>query len=147
MAKAVTEKFEELVLEIETDTPGTYARIAGMKDADISRTAEIDSDEVPDVDNEALAFAVEKEVRSLNVSVSANGTWAQQSHGMLMNWFYSGATKNVRIGNLNAASGETEYEKGPAFLKSLGSSRTKGKKVTASIEIEFDGTPERIAKA
>ncbi|WP_417794592.1 phage tail tube protein [Terasakiella pusilla] len=147
MADAVTEKYEEMVLEVETDTPGTYARICGMKDVTINRAAQLDSDEVPDCDDESKPFSVEKEVRSVMVTVAANGTWAQQSHGQLTDWFYSGATKNIRVGNLKALAGETEYERGPAFLTALNGARTKGKRVTADLSIEFNGTPERTPKA
>ena len=80
MANAVTEKYDEMVLEVETDTPGTYARICGMKDVTINRAAQLDSDEVPDCDDESKPFSIEKEVRSVTVTVAANGTWAQQSH-------------------------------------------------------------------
>ena len=65
----------------------------------------------------------------------------------LMDWYYSGATKNVRVGNLNAAVGDTEYESGPAYLTQLDHTRTKRPKVSASIAFEFDGTPTRTAKA
>lgn len=146
MVKAITEKFEELVLEVETSTPGTYARICGLIGVDVTRATQVDSEEVPDCDDESLPLATEKQVRSLDVSVSGTGVWAQQSHEMLLDWYYSSATKNIRIGNTNAASGDTEYEQGPALLTSLGQARTKGKKVSAAIEIQFDGTPTRIAK-
>ena len=51
MAEAVTEKFEELVLDLETETPGTYARPCGMKDVTVSRSAQVDTDEIPDCDD------------------------------------------------------------------------------------------------
>jgi hypothetical protein len=146
MAKAVTEKFEEMVLEVET-APDTWARICGLKDITVSRSLELDTDEVPDCDDESKPFDKVSEARSITVAAQGSGVWAQQSHKMLMDWFYSGTTKKVRLGNLNAAVGATEYEEGPAFLKSLNNSRSKGKKVTAEIDLEFDGTPTSIAKA
>lgn len=147
MAKATTERFEELVLEVETDTPGSYARICGLVGVEVSRQATVDNEEVPDCDDESLPLSMERQVRTLDVSVSGTGVWAQESHEMLQDWFYSSANKNIRIGNLNAAVGDTEYEQGPAILTSLGQSRTKGKKVSASVEIQFDGTPTRTVKA
>lgn len=147
MVKATTAKFEELVLEVET-TPGggNYARLCGLVGVEVSRSASLDSTEIPDCADESLPLSVEKQVRSIEVGVSGSGVWAQESHGTMMDWFYSSATKNVRIGNLNAAVGETEYETGAAFLTTLSNSRVKGGKVTASIEIAFDGTPVRAAK-
>lgn len=150
MAKAVTQKFSELALEVEFDpvgAPGVYSRVCGMIDVEINRSASLDSAEIPDCDDESLPHSVEKEVRSIEVSVSGSGTWAQQSHGKMSDWFYSAAPLNVRVHNANAAVGETEYETGPALLASLGNARTKGQRVSASISIEFDGTPTRTPKA
>lgn len=145
MARAITEKFEQMVLET-SDDGNTWSRICGLNDVTITRTANVDEAEVPDCDDESLPLSIEKEVRSVNVAVSAEGVWAQQSHGTLMDWFYSSATKHARIGNLNAASGDTEYETGPALLTTLTNTRTKGQKVSASLELAFDGTPTRTAK-
>lgn len=147
MAKATTQRFDEMRLEVETDTPGTFARLCGMIDVTVTRKANMDTAEVPDCDDESLPLSTEKEVRSIEVMISATGSWAQESHETLEAWFYTSAVKTVRIGNLKAAVGDTEYETGPAYLTQLDNSRTKGKKVTAEISIEFDGTPTRTPKA
>lgn len=146
MAVAVTEKYEELVLEIETTTPGTYTKICGLTDVEISRTANVDTVEIPDCDDESLPHSIERQVRSIEVTISASGVWAQQSWGLMNDWFYSSATKNIRLRNTKAAVGDTETEAGPALLTNLSNSRTKGQKVTASVEIQFDGTPTRTDK-
>ncbi|MCA1368072.1 hypothetical protein I6F15_11730 [Bradyrhizobium sp. BRP14] len=151
MAKPVTEKFEELVLDVEFDpvgNPGVYTRICGLLDATVTRTANVDTSEVPgDCDDESVPVSVEKQVRSIDVSISATGSWAQQSQGKLKNWFYSGTSLNARVRDTNAASGDTEIESGPALLTTLTNGRTKGQVVSAEIEIQFNGTPARTAKA
>ena len=147
MALAITEKYEEMILEIETATPGTYAKICGLIDVTISRSSSIDTAEVPDCTDESLPLSIEKQVRSIEVKVSGSGVWAQTSAGDLIDWFYSSGTKNIRLRNTKAATGDTETEAGPALLAKLDHSRSKGKKVSAEIEIEFDGTPTRTAKA
>ena len=149
MALATTEKFEELALLIDTSTTATptYERIAGLIDGSISRSASVDTAEVPDVDDESLPLSIERQVRSIEVKVSGTGVWAQESHGYLMNWFYSSSTKKIRISNLKAATGDTEHEEGEALLVTLDNNRSKGSKVEASISIEFNGTPTRTAKA
>ena len=147
MAQAVTQKYAELVLEISEDSGSTWTRICGLIDVEITRTSNIDTAEVPDCDDESLPLAVERQVRSVEVSVSGTGVWAQSSHETLMDWFYSSSTQDIRIGNLKAATGDTEYETGVGLLASLSNSRTKGQKVSASIEIQFDGIPTRTAKA
>lgn len=148
MVAPITEKFEQMVMEVETAVPGTYAIVCGLKDITISRSAEIDTAEVPaDCTDESMPFRMEKSVRALNISVSASGIWAQQSNDMLMAWFYSGASKNIRLKHENAAVGDIHIEAGAAFLTKLDHSRTKGDKVAAELEIEFDGTPTRTDKA
>lgn len=146
MAQAVTQKYEELVLETSEDGT-TWSRICGLIDVEITRTANVDTAEVPDCADESLPLGVERQVRSIEVSVTGTGVWAQSSHEALQDWFYSSATKRARIGNLNASVGDTEYETGMALLTNLSNSRTKGQKVTASISLEFDGTPTRTNKA
>lgn len=147
MAKPVTQKFQELILEVSDDGT-TWSRICGLVGVTVTRQAQTDSTETPaDCDDESLPLQVEKAVRTIDVSVSGEGVWAQQSHGTVMDWFYSSQSKHARIGNLNAAVGDTEYEQGMAYLTQLTNQRTKGQKVTASIQIEFDGTPTRVAKA
>lgn len=147
MADATTEKFEELVLEVSGDGGTTWTRLCGLIDVEVSRSANLDTAEVPDCNDESLPLSIQKAVRSIEVSISGSGVWAQESHGTMMDWFYSSATKDIRIGNLKAGVGDTEYESGFGYLASLSNSRTKGQKVSASIEIQFDGTPTRSAKA
>ena len=148
MAAPITEKFEKMVLEVETAVPGTYAIVCGLNDITISRSAEVDTTEVPaDCTDESLPMRIEKSVRSTNVSVSASGVWTQQSNDMLLAWFYSGAGKNVRLKHEQAAIGDIHIEAGSALLTKLDHSRSKGQLVTAEIELEFDGTPTRTDKA
>jgi hypothetical protein len=146
MARAQTAKFEELILEVEfVAESGTYTPVCGMIDVTISRTSNVDTSEIPDCDDESLPLSIERQVRSQEVTVNATGSWALQSHQNLMGWWRSGATKNVRIRNAKAqadgVSGDTTIESGPALLVNLNNARTKGPKVTAEIDIQFDGVP------
>jgi len=146
MARAKTENFHEMVVEIEGDTPGSFVKICGFTGNVINRTHNMSTTEVPDCDDESLPAAVERAVQSTEVTLSGTGVWAAQSHELMMDWFYSGATKNIRVGHLKAEEGDTEYETGPAYLVSLNHSRERGQKVTAEIEIQFDGLPTRTPK-
>lgn len=148
MVKPTTSKFEHMVLEVETGTPGVYSKICGITSRGIQRQHNMDTTEVPaDCDDESLPAVVERAVQSSEVTISASGVWAQQSHQTMMDWWYSGQTKNIRIRHANAAVGDTEYESGPAYLTQLSNQVEKGQKVEADIEIEFDGVPTRTAKA
>lgn len=148
MGKPTTERFEEMVLEVDFASDGTFKRICGMKGVSVSRSANIDETEIVDCDDESKPNEMLSDVRSIKVSASGEGTWAQESHGKMMDWFYSASHLPVRLGNLKAKQGDTEYESGPALISQLNQSRSDGKgRVTCSIEIAFDGTPERTAKA
>jgi hypothetical protein len=151
MALAQTAKFSELVLEVEwTPSSGTYTAVCGLIDVSISRTANTDTAEVPDCDNEDLPLKVEKAVRSIETTISGTGVWALQSHENLLDWFYSGGLRNVRIRNVKAqndgVTGDTTIESGAALLTGLNNSRSKGQKVTAEVELAIDGDMARTAK-
>jgi hypothetical protein len=146
MALATTAKYEEMILEVEwSGGSGTYTAICGMIDVTINRTSNVDTSETPDCDDESLPLAVERQVRSQEVTANGTGVWALQSHQNLLAWWRSGATKNVRLRNAKAqasgAAGDTIIESGPAILVNLNNSRTKGQKMTAEIDIQFDGVP------
>ena len=141
MTLAVVEKFEQMILEVETATSGTYAKLCGILDVTISRTANIDSSEIPDCADESKPLVIEKQVRSLDVKVSGSGSWATTSNATLNAWWYSGLPKNIRLTHAAAVTGDPSIETGPAILSKLENSRTKGKKVTASIELEFSLLP------
>lgn len=147
MARAQTASFHQMVLEVETDTPGTYAKLCGLTSRGISRQSNMQTSEVPDCDDESLPAAVERAVQSQEVSISGSGVWAAQSHETMLDWWYSGTSKNVRIKHVNAAVGDTEYETGQAYLVSINNQAERGQKVTAEISIQFDGLPARTAKA
>lgn len=144
MARAVTAKYEELILEVEfTASSGVYTPVCGLIDVNVNRESQVDEQEIPDCDDESLPLSIELQVRSQSVSVEGTGVWAQTSHGAMIDWWYSGATKNVRIRNTKASSGDTQIEYGPALLATLNNARTKGQKVSAEISIRFDGVPSR----
>lgn len=147
MVKAVTAKFHEMVLEKEiTPGSGTWEILCGLTSRSVDRAHNMDTVEVPDCANEALPLAVERDVRSTEVKVSGSGVWAVSSHEKIMDWFYDGVALNIRIQHVKAAVGDTEYETGPAFLVSLTNAVEKGQRVTAELEIEFDGIPTRTAQ-
>ncbi|KZL06372.1 phage tail tube protein [Pseudovibrio sp. Ad26] len=148
MTKPTTERFEEMVLEIDFAEDGNYARVCGLKGVTIQRQANVDETEVVDCDDESKPNEILSDVRSVKVSVSAEGTWAQESHGKMLNWFYSAKQLPVRLGNLKAASGDPEWEKAPAILSQLDQARSDGKsRVTKTIAINLVGTPEIENKA
>ena len=148
MARAQTANFHQMVLEVETAPgSGTYAKLCGMTSRGINRQHNMQTSEVPDCDDESLPAAVERAVQSSEVTISGSGVWASQSHETMLDWWYDGQTKQIRVQHVNAAVGDTEYETGNAYLVSISNQAERGTKVTAEIAIEFDGIPTRTAKA
>ena len=149
MAKPVTEKFHQMVLEVETETPGTFAKICGITGRTVNRSMTVQETEVPgDCDDESIPSETFIDPQSIVVTVNGTAVWAQQSHQLIMDWFYLKQRKNIRVGHLNASVGDTEYETGPAYLVTVNDSaqKTEGA-VTREIEIRFDGAPTRSDKA
>lgn len=144
MAQATTEEFAQMILE--TSENGTsWTKICGMVDVTFSGSSNMDTAEVPDCDDETLPLSLEKSVRSIEFEVSGTGVWAQESHQLLSDWLWLSQRKQVRIGHLNSAIGDTEYYQGFGYLSSLQNQRQKGSKVSAELSIMFDGTPTRVA--
>lgn len=146
MTLATTSSYDKLVLEVSSDGGTTWARLCGIMDATVTRTSNIETSEVPDCDDESKPNQVEREVRSTEMSVSGSGVWAQESHQTILDWWRGGTLMDARIGYLNAAAGDTEYETGKAVLGSVENQRTKGQKVTASIDVQFSGATTETAK-
>lgn len=122
--------------------PLVWQRICGLTSRTVNRTSTMQTSEVPDCDDESLPSAIERSVQSSEVTVSGTGVWAGQSHEMMYSWWSGGKTKNIRIGTLAAPSGTVMYETGPAYLTQLNNTAAKGTKVTAEINVEFDGLPQ-----
>ncbi|MFD1199581.1 phage tail tube protein [Brucella gallinifaecis] len=146
--KPITAEFQHLVVEIETDVEGTFSKICGITQRGINRQHNMQTTEVPaDCEDESLPAVVERAVQSSEVTISGTGVWASQSHQMMLDWWYSGGKKTIRVEHVNSAVGDTQYETGSAILVNLNNAVEKGQKVSAEIEIQFDGLPTRTAKA
>jgi hypothetical protein len=77
---------------------------------------------------------------SQTVSISGSGVMSQTSHLKMWNWWKNGAIKNIRIERVGAATGEIRYENGSGYLSQYTNEANKGDKVTAQIQITFNGT-------
>lgn len=151
MAAPSLQQFHEFVVEIETNTPGTYAKICGITGRSVNRNVSIEEITVPrDCSDESLGVETKLSPGPLVVTINGTAKWAQQSHGTMMDWIYSKATKNVRVQHVNAAVGDTEYESGPAYCVQLNDNAEiegTNKYTVREIEIRFNGEPTRTAKS
>ena len=148
MARPTTAKFSELqILLGDGEDPESFTTVCGLTSKGIQRTATTQSTIVPDCDDEDAPAWEEKAVDSLSMSLSGSGVWTKGDHQKFLDWYRSGLPKNIRVRNAQAASGDTEYEQGPALLTQLNNSVDRGQKVQAEITIEFDGQPSIVAAA
>ncbi|MBD9372113.1 hypothetical protein IB238_05645 [Rhizobium sp. ARZ01] len=151
MAAPNFQRFHEFVVEVETDTPGTYAKICGITGRQVNRALALEEVPVPkDCDDESAGVEMLVETGALVVTVSGTAKWARQSHEMMMDWIYLKQRKSIRVAHVAAAAGDTEYETGFAYMTALNDSgeiQGEGKVVTREIELRFDGEPTRTAKA
>lgn len=142
MARAQTEKFHEMTLEVETSPgSGIYARLCGLNSRTLSMQHNLETTEVPDCDDESLPAQVERAVISSEATISATGVWAAQSHGAISDWFLAAQYRNIRIYHAQALAGTPQYYTGPALLTQIEYTAARGNKVEATMEIQFDGLP------
>ena len=127
--------------------PLVWNRFCGLTSRTVNRQHNMQTTEVPDCDDESLPASVERAVQSSEMTISGTGVWAAQSHDLMMSWWRSGAVKNIRVANVKAPSGSVQYEQGPAYLTQLNNTAERGQKVTAEINIEFDGIPDVVVAA
>jgi predicted secreted protein len=141
MALAITAKSSELALHFETATPGTYsaAGACGITDFEFTMSNETAESMIPDCDDETKPYVKEREVIASEWSLSGTGVWAQTSHEALLQWWKTGAVRNVRIVYAKAAVGDVEFVTGPAILTSITHAKVKGQRVTAQINIVSAG--------
>lgn len=151
MVAPVLQRFHEFVVEVETETPGTYAKICGITGRGVNRDLALEEVPVPkDCDDEALGAENIVEPGVLTVGISGTAKWAQQSHQMMMDWIYNKRLKSVRIHHAAAAVGDVEYETGLAYMTTLNDNaeiQGESKVVTREVEIRFSGEPTLTVKA
>lgn len=147
MVKATTGKFSSLKVEISTDGGTVWISPCGLIDFKVNREAQVDEAEVPDCDDDDLPLYKEREVRAVDMSVSGTGVWSRESHQLMLDWFKNGTKYDCRIGYLNAAPGDTQYERGFAMLTTWNHERQKGKKILAELSLTFDGYPTATTAA
>jgi len=137
----------------QTNTPGmtampspstatyVWSKICGITSRTVNRTTTMQQTEIPDCADESLPNAIEKAVQAQEQTISGTGVWAAESHQTILSWWRAGARKSIRVGNTKAPTGAIIYEYGPAFLTQVNNTAEKGQKVTADLQIEFDGLP------
>lgn len=143
MATATTAtfaKFRILIGDGATPTEA-FAPICGLTSKGLNGSSDVVTTEVPDCSDEDLPSWQEKDVKSISMSLSGSGVWSTENHAVLMDWFLSGAKKNVKVQYAEAASGSPEFLEGPCVLSQLNNAAEKGGRISAEITLEFSQKP------
>lgn len=149
MATAQTIDAYKYVLEIETATAGTYAKVCGIKETEISRETEVSEVKVPDCDDLSKPLETVKSITGRSMSVNCSGVMAKQSSDMLTKWWHAGGKKKVRLAHLYATTGEIEYEAAEGILSSLSDSvKLEGEGIVQrQFQLDFSGAITTSNKA
>lgn len=143
MAQATTSSFSNFKILLGDGATPTeaFAPICGLTSRGLQGASDVVTSEVPDCANEDAPSWQEKDVKSISMSLSGSGMWSVESHGILMEWFLSGAKKNVKVQYALADSGDPEFLTGPAVITKLDNAVEKGARVSADITLEFTAKP------
>lgn len=153
MSLTDTTKSDDMILEIEDDpvgSPNVFNAICGIQQFEVERITNMEEDEIEDCDTPSNPLEIARQTRSQGVTVKGEGYFSRRSFTMAYNWWKGGTTLRARIRNAdmfaNGASGDVYQETGNAYLVMLKNERPTKKRVTAEIEIQFDGVPAETTK-
>ncbi len=122
MAEPTTNSFADIILEVETSTPGTYAaRMCGITSKGLNLTASASTANVPDCDNPEDPGWEKAGVTAKAAEMPLSGIAAAEDEAFWNQWFDSGASKNIRYRKIGQG-----YRSGAAILTALGESVALG---------------------
>lgn len=143
MAKATTSTFGNFKILVGDGATPTeaFAAICGLTSKGITFSSDTTDVEVPDCSDEDLPAYKEKGVKAQEITLTGSGMWAAEAHGDIMNWWKSGASKNIKVQYVGAATGDPEFINGPAILTNIGNTVEKGGRLSAELSIAFTSMP------
>jgi hypothetical protein len=149
MAKATEvsfSKFKVLIGDGATPTEA-FDAICALVSKGVQRAAQTTSNVRYDCDDEDAPGYEEKRVTSLSVTISGSGKVAMENRQTMLDWYYSATPRNVKIQNVDAPNGDTEYEEGPAVLTQYNEQGERNGKMNCDITIEFAEQPTLVEAA
>lgn len=142
MATATTASYSKFKILIgDGADPEVFSAICGLTSKGLNGSADVVTTEVPDCSDEDLPSWQEKDVKSISLSMSGSGVWSKENHAILLDWFLSGAKKNVQVQYVDAAASSPEFLEGPCVLTQLNNAAEKGGRMTAEITLDFAQKP------
>lgn len=137
MAEPELKRGQELLLYRETDTPGTYAWVCGIKNKSIPFTKNLAETTVPDCDDPAGTPWVRRTALSRTSQFTGDGVMAMEYRAALWADFESDDPRNWR-----AVIKGLGYWQGPYHLATYTPGAGDSDPfVTLSIDLQSDGRP------
>lgn len=128
---------EQLLIEIETATAGTYAAPALINAARaLNMSAAATATDIPRTDNPSAPAMVARAVTNTDWKVSGGGVLNTGDDLIYANWLASGLPKNVRVSN--ATTGGLVLV-GPGVLTAFSITGDRGKKQDCTLSIDSAG--------
>lgn len=148
MANPTTSTFGQYLIKLGDGATPTeaFTAICGLSSKGFDINNDVASVAIPDcADEDAVAFN-EVQVTSQSMSIKGSGLFTRENEKLLLQWASGGTKKNVRVYPGQSITGDVEYYQGPAILKSLGTSVSRGERAQASLEIVFTAKPTESIK-
>ena len=79
--------------------------------------------------------------------MSASGLWTREAESALRSWFNDSSAnspQNIQIEYPFAATGDVQFDQGPAILETWTTTGEKGNKVTGELSIRFTSFPTEV---
>lgn len=138
MAQATTYKFSKFVITVgDGQATEVFTAPCGLTSSGFTRTANLNTTNVPDCANPDLPSWLEQDIVSYEASISGAGVIAKESYPMWEHWWTSGVARNVKI-TLTDTPTPTVWS-GKAILQQLTYTGERGQRVTGNINLVFDG--------
>lgn len=97
MAQATTARAGKIVVQIETDTPGTFISICGVTKREFSLEKSLNDFAVPDCTDLDAATWLERVVKSISSGASLGGVVTKESLPTLLTMFMVNDSREMRV--------------------------------------------------
>jgi len=140
MAKPTTYVGSTVAIQLETATPGTFARPCGLNNHTVQFSKNTQDITVPDCDDPELPAWIERGVESLDMNVSGSGVLAAEAVSTWWDAFSSTSSINARVyvGKPDDTT-NGHYWEGKVHVTGFEISGERGNKAQVSVTIISDG--------
>lgn len=132
-----TRKF--LVQLSNEDSPETFSAPCGITSKQVTFTAEVTEETMPDCDDPNAPVWVDRYTNTLSAGVSGSGKVALEDLETWREWFEGGATKKVRVLVDETLANGGGYWEGLAILASFGVTHERTRTAELEVDVQSSG--------